>query len=260
MTRDQGAASDYSERWAQDAERWNGTWARVLNARRTLLGLAPIADARSYVLTPRPWLAADQVLAPWPDLTDEAVFQTGAWILPDVRPLPPEVDTFLDAGDPPIYFGFGSIRAPEGLSRAVTEAARALGRRAIVARGWADLAPIDDGRDCLAIGEVNQQALFQRVAAVVHHGGAGTTTAAARAGTPQVVIPQLYDQHYWAGRVAQLGIGTAHAPGSPTAGSLATALGRSLAPDVADRASRLAASVRNDGAHVAARRLATLRP
>ena len=79
-------------------------------------------------------------------------------------------------------------------------------------RGWADLSLVDNEPDCLAIGEVNQQALFKRVAAVVHHGGAGTTTAAALAGAPQVVIPQHYDQHYWAQRVHQLGIGTAHAP------------------------------------------------
>ncbi len=32
------------------------------------------------------------------------------------------------------------------------------------------------------VGEVNQQALFGRVAAVVHHGGAGITTTATRAG------------------------------------------------------------------------------
>jgi vancomycin aglycone glucosyltransferase len=42
------------------------------------------------------------------------------------------------------------------------------------------------------------QALFKRVAAVVHHGGAGTTTIAAMAGVPQVVVPQIWDQHYWA--------------------------------------------------------------
>ena len=112
-----------------------------------------------------------------------------------------------------------------------------------MARGWADLALVDDAPDCLAIGEVNQQALFGRVAAVVHHGGAGTTTAAARAGAPQVIIPQQYDQHYWAGRIHQLGIGTAHAPGAPTAESLTEALARTLHPDVAD------------GARVAAERL-----
>src|SRR5678810_753538 len=112
-----------------------------------------------------------------------------------------------------IYFGFGSSRAPDNLNRMMIESARGVGRRAILSRGWADLSLVDSEPDCLAIGEVNQQALFPRVAAVVHHGGAGTTTAAARAGAPQVVIPQHYDQPYWAQRIHHLGIGTAHAPG-----------------------------------------------
>jgi vancomycin aglycone glucosyltransferase len=162
---------------------------------------------------------------------------------------------FLDAGEPPVCFGFGSIRAPEGLGRAMIESARALGRRAIVLRGWADLAPVDDAPDCLSIGEVNQQALFGRVAAVVHHGGAGTTTAAALAGAPQVLIPQHYDQHYWAARVQHLGIGTAHAPGAPTAESLTDALDRTLRPEVAARAQAIAREVRRDGARIAAERL-----
>jgi vancomycin aglycone glucosyltransferase len=58
-------------------------------------------------------------------------------------------------------------------------AARALRRRAIVSKGWFDDSLVENERDCLSIGEVNVQALFPRVAAVVHHGGAGTTTAAA---------------------------------------------------------------------------------
>ena len=64
------------------------------------------------------------------------------------------------------------------------------------------------------------------MAAVVHHGGAGTTTAAARAGAPQVVVPQMADQPYWAGRVAGLGIGTAHDGPTPTTESLSVTLGR----------------------------------
>ena len=92
------------------------------------------------------------------------------------RPLSPELEAFLDAGEPPVYFGFGSIHAPPELSQVTIESARALGRRAIVSRGWADLSLVDNEPDCLAIGEVNLQALFRRVAAVVHHGGAGTTT------------------------------------------------------------------------------------
>jgi vancomycin aglycone glucosyltransferase len=246
---------DYSEHWTQDAKRWNDTWQALINTQRAALGLSPISDVRDYVLTGQPWLAADPTLGPWPDPRDEAVFQTGAWILPDARPLAPELEAFLEAGEPPVYFGFGSIRAPADLSRVMIGSARALGRRAIVSRGWADLSLVDGAPDCIAIGEVNQQALFQRVAAVVHHGGAGTTTAAARAGAAQVVIPQHYDQHYWALRVHQLGLGVVHAPGTPATDSLTSALRQTLQPDVAARAQNTAAQVRDDGALVAARRL-----
>jgi len=247
--------SDHSELWVQDAQRWNDTWGTLLNSHRASLGLAPVTDVRSHVLTARPWLAADPTLAPWPDPEDDAVFQTGAWILPDARPLSPELEAFLDAGEPPVYFGFGSNRAPEDLSRVMIESARTLGRRAIALRGWAELSLLDDEADCLPISEVNMQALFERVAAVVHHGGAGTTTTAARSGAPQVVIPQHYDQHYWALRVQQLGIGTAHAPGTPSTESLTSALGRTLKREVATRAQSIASAVRSDGAQVAARRL-----
>lgn len=249
------ATPDYTALWAKDAERWNDTWGPLLNAQRTSLGLQSISDVRRYVLTDRPWLAADPTLAPWPDPADTAVVQTGAWILPDERPLSAELEAFLDGGEPPVYFGFGSNRAPENLSRVMIESARALGRRAIVSRGWADLSLMDDASDCLVIGEVNLQALFQRVAAVVHHGGAGTTTAAARAGAPHVVIAQHYDQHYFAERVQRLGIGIAHAGVTPTTDSLTSALERTLQLDVAGRAQSIATAVQSDGARMAASRL-----
>jgi len=185
------------------------------------------------------------------------VFQTGAWMLPDERPLSEEIEAFLEAGDPPIYFGFGSTRAPQGVTDVIVLTARALRRRAIVSRGWADLS-LDDEPGCLAIGEVNVQALFPRVAAVVHHGGAGTTTAAARAGVPQVVAPQMYDQFYWSQRIEQLGIGSAHPPGAMTTDSLTSSLSRVLQPDIAARARAIAADVRLDGALVAARRVIAL--
>ena len=249
------AATDYGALWDQDAQRWNSMWGALLNSHRAALGLAPVNDVRRHILTDRPWLAADPTLAPWPNPTDQAVFQTGAWILPDARPLSPDLEAFLDGGEPPIYFGFGSISAPQDLSRVMIESARALGRRAILLKGWADLSLLDDEPDCLAIGEVNQQALFKRAAAVVHHGGAGTTTAAARAGAPQVVIPQHYEQHYWARRVNELGIGTAHTPSTAITESLASALERTLQPEVAARARSIATATRSDGAQVAAQRL-----
>ncbi|MEU1618455.1 glycosyltransferase [Streptomyces sp. NPDC005722] len=242
--------------WADDAARWNALWAAPLNARRAGAGLPPVQDVRDHIFTASPWLAADPALAPWSQPSPSLdVLQTGAWLLPDDRPLSPEVEAFLDAGEPPVYCGFGSTRAPDDAARTVIDTARALGRRVILARGWAGLAPLDDGPDCLAIGEVNQRALFPRVAAVVHHGGAGTTTAATAAGAPQVVLPQMFDQFYFADRVSRLGIGSAHPAGAPDARSLHVALSAALAPEVAARARSVAAAVRTDGARTAARRL-----
>jgi vancomycin aglycone glucosyltransferase len=249
------ASADNRTLWAEDARRWTERWGPALDFHRAAAGLAPVADVRGHIIGDQPWLAADATLAPWPEPADEKVFQTGAWILPDRRPLSPELETFLENGEPPVYFGFGSIRAPQDFSRTLIESARAIGRRAIVSRGWADLSLVDDEPDCLAIGDVNQQTLFTRVAAVVHHGGAGTTTAAAGAGAPQVVIPQHHDQHYFAHRVDELGIGRAHPPAVPTTESLTSALQHALQPGVATRARAVATSVRTDGAQVAAERL-----
>jgi vancomycin aglycone glucosyltransferase len=190
-------------------------------------------------------------------MTDLDLVQTGAWILPDDRPLPEELEAFLDAGESPVYVGFGSMaaHAPEDIARVATEASRAQGRRVLLARGWADLAPIDDSDDCFVVGEVNQQALFRRMAAVVHHGGAGTTTTATLAGAPQVVVPRIADQPYWARRVAELGIGAAHEGLTPTFDSLSAALTTALTPETRARARAVAGTIRTDGARVAAKLL-----
>lgn len=248
-------SADYGELWARDAASFNAMFGEALNTHRVALGLVPVESVRDHIFTDRPWLAADRSLAPWPVSSDLSVYQPGAWLIDDHRPLSTEIEDFLSAGEAPIYFGFGSLRAPEGLSRAMIESARSNGHRAIVSRGWAGLTLIDDGSDTLAIDEVNQQALFKRVAAVVHHGGAGTTTTAALAGTPQVIVPQMYDQHYFARRVQELGVGFAHAPGAPTVDSLSEALRYALGAVTAERARSLAGTMTRDGAQLAAQRL-----
>jgi vancomycin aglycone glucosyltransferase len=243
--------------WRQDAERVNALYGEPLNRHRAAIGLPPVDDVRDHVLGEHPWLAADPLLGPWKDLTDYDLVQTGAWILPDERPLPAEVQAFLDAGEAPVYMGFGSmvLRDPGGLSGLAIEAIRARGRRIVLARGRAGLAPMDDGPDCLVVGEVNQQALFRRVAAVLHHGGAGTTTTAAHAGAPQIIVPQIVDQPHWARRVAELGIGAPHAGSTPTLDSLSVAMEIALAPETRARAAEVAGMIRTDGTTVAARML-----
>ncbi|MGW7237952.1 glycosyltransferase [Streptomyces sp. NPDC054804] len=249
--------ADLRTLWKVDAERVDALYGEALNTHRAAIGLPPVDDVRAHVLTDRPWLAADPVLGPWQDLTDFDLVQTGAWLLPDERPLPDELAAFLAAGEPPVYVGFGSMamRGAPDAARTAVEAVRAQGRRVLVGRGWADLAPIDGRPDCLAIGEVNHQALFRRVAAVVHHGGAGTTTTAALAGVPQVIVPQIVDQPHWAARVAELGIGAAHDGPTPTADSLSAALTTALAPGTRARATAVAADIRTDGATTAAKLL-----
>lgn len=112
-----------------------------------------------------------------------------------------------------------------------------------------------DWIDCLGIDEVNQQALFKRVAAVVHHGGAGTTTAAALAGAPQVILPQMFDQHYWARRIQQLEIGYAHPADPPTLASLTPLLEKSLQLQAKTNAVAIAEKMSWNGALIAAHRL-----
>ncbi|WIM94462.1 glycosyltransferase [Actinoplanes oblitus] len=222
-----------------------------LNSQRAAVGLPAVRDIFRYGFTDRPLVAADPVLAPMRP-TDLDAVQTGAWILPDQRPLAAELEAFLAAGPPPVYVGFGSMPAPAEAARAAVEAIRAQGRRVILSRGWAGLALPDDGDDCLTVGEVNHQALFGRVAAVIHHGGVGTTTTAARAGVPQLVVPQMVDQPYFAGRVAELGIGVAHPGPVPTVASLSAALPAVLDPRTRARAAEVAGTIRTDGTTVAA--------
>jgi vancomycin aglycone glucosyltransferase len=243
------------ERWRNTRKAWNERALERVNHNRSKLGLAAIDDVLDYALTDHTWLAADPALAPVPATPGRRMFQTGAWVLADRTPLPAELEAFLDSGDSPVLVGFGSMPAAGDVSRPLIGAARAIGRRILLSKGWAGLELIDDAADCLALGEVSHEVLFPRVAAVVHHGGAGTTAAAARAGIPQVVAPMFGDQFYWASRVAQLGIGTTTSHSIMTEESLAGALQHVLDPAVAARARAFAAQVRADGATIAAREL-----
>jgi sterol 3beta-glucosyltransferase len=45
------------------------------------------------------------------------------------------------------------------------------------------------------------------MAMTIHHGGSGTTAFGLRSGKPSCVVPFVFDQFYWGGRIAQLGAG-----------------------------------------------------
>lgn len=183
----------------------------VVNRERRRLGLAPVRDMASYMLSPRPLLAADADLAPAPDDTATPVDQVACLHPFHAEPLPAKLEAFLESGPAPVYLGFGSMTDPRPMetTRELLDALRSCNVRAVVSRGWAGLGAVPLPGDVLVVDAVSHAALFPRMAAVVHHGGAGTTTTATRAGVPQIVIPHVLDQYYWARRVQELGLGPA---------------------------------------------------
>ncbi|HEU5474908.1 MAG TPA: glycosyltransferase [Actinophytocola sp.] len=182
------------------------------------------------------------VLPPPPDWPD-SVITTGYWVLPPGDALPERVEDFLNAGDPPVFIGFGSMvgRDPQRSTAAALQAARTAKTRLVIGTGWGGLADDPPGEDVLVVDEVDYQGLFPRVAAVVHHGGAGTSGAAFAAGRPQVVCPFVADQPFWARLAQQHGVAPAPVPQSHlTASRLATAITTATAdPDMARRAAQL---------------------
>ena len=245
-----------NEQLWKDNEREFDKFAAVLNEERTKAGLDAVTNVQRHMFTDRPWLAADPILAPAFPLTGMDVVQTGAWMLSDETPLPDELEKFLASGEPPIYLGFGSMRAADQTGHVLIEATRSLGLRSILSQGWAGLTPNEAGDDVLSLPDVNHGALFPRVAAIVHHGGAGTIHAAARSGTPQVTIPHNYDQFYWAHRVQELGVGVSGPLRDDiNVENVAYALREALQPNVKTRAQEVAGRIEPNGARLAAERL-----
>ena len=141
---------------------------------------------------------------------------TGYWFLDEPAGWTPTADLvdFLEAGEPPVYIGFGSMgsRNPEEAGRIALEALARTGQRGVLAAGWGGLSVGELPQTVHAISAIPHSWLFPRMAAVVHHGGAGTTAAGLRAGVPSILVPFMGDQPFWGKRVADLGVGPAPIP------------------------------------------------
>jgi len=178
---------------------------KAINAARTsVLNLAP----RQANFTDHPMLygVSPTVLPPPADWPANARL-CGQWIPPAPDWAPPEaLRTFLAAGEPPLYVGFGSMMGFDG-GRLVQDLVEAVAnRRAIFNPGWSGVDPARLPANILAIGDTPHDWLFPRTSLVVHHGGSGTTHSAARAGVPSVVVPFAGDQPFWAARLHALGV------------------------------------------------------
>lgn len=188
--------------------------------------------------------------------------QTGFWFGSAEATGPPDrsLERFVDEGPPPVYLGLGSMPTadPGFVVRTFAEVLRRRGGRGVVGAGLAGLGrhPAADAPpgSILVVENPSHEWLFPRCATVVHHGGAGTTAAAFRAGVPQVVVPHIADQPYWARRVHELGCGPKPLPRKRfDVARLGRALDEAMAPSARSAAYGLGVRVRvQDGAGHAA--------
>jgi UDP:flavonoid glycosyltransferase YjiC (YdhE family) len=184
-------------------------------------------------------LGYSEHVVPHPSDWPSTFHTTGYWFLddePDWEP-PAALVEFLEAGEPPVCIGFGSMgsRDPGALTRLVLDAVARSGRRAVLLSGWGALDGSAMPAGVFRLDEAPHAWLFPRTAAIVHHGGSGTTAAALRAGRPMVVVPHLGDQPYWGQRMRALGVAPAPIPRPKLT---AERLGRAIAVASSDEGMR----------------------
>ncbi|POX87473.1 glycosyltransferase [Mycobacterium kansasii] len=156
-----------------------------------------------------------------------------------------EVLSWMAAGTPPIYFGFGStpIERPADTVAMISAACAELGERALICSGVNDFRGIAHAGHLKIVDAVNHAAVFPGCRAVVHHGGAGTTAAGMRAGIPTLILWLWLDQPVWAVGVNQLGIGVGRAFSATTQDTLVADLRSILTPQCLARAREVAAQL-----------------
>jgi UDP:flavonoid glycosyltransferase YjiC (YdhE family) len=164
-----------------------------------------------------------------------------------------EVSSWIAAGAPPIYFGFGSsarIACPAEAFAMISAACAQLGERALICSGTTDFADTPQFDHMKVVSAVNHSAVFPSCRAVVHHGGPGTTFAGIRAGIPTLILWVSVDQPMWGAAVNQLQVGLGR-PFFLTEESLAADLRSILTAQCATRAREVAAQMTTPSESVA---------
>ncbi|BAX92324.1 glycosyltransferase [Mycobacterium shigaense] len=152
-----------------------------------------------------------------------------------------EVASWIAAGTPPIYFGFGSVPFESfgAMVEMIGAACAELGERALIRAGGSDLSDVPHYDHVKVVDAVSYAAAFPACRAVVHHGGSGTTAAGLRAGVPTLILWTMGDQPIWGAQIKRLKVGTARRFSATTRESLVTDLRRILAPDYVARAQEI---------------------
>jgi UDP:flavonoid glycosyltransferase YjiC (YdhE family) len=198
--------------WGVDAFLFDPALAKQINAFRRELGLPPQrrffhewihSPDLSLGLFPE-WYGEPQ--ADWPP----QVRCTGFPLFDEAgqRPPQPELEQFLDAGDPPVVVTPGTaMKHARRFFEVSLEACRRIGRRAALLSHFPEQIPSPLPEDAAYFEYAPFSELLPRSATLVYHGGIGTAAQALRAGIPHMVSPFSYDQPDNAVRLERLGVG-----------------------------------------------------
>jgi UDP:flavonoid glycosyltransferase YjiC (YdhE family) len=111
---------------------------------------------------------------------------------------------------PVLFFTTGSIKGPaqDHFANELYAICKNHGYKFVIGAGWGNLGAKLRDEDIFLLDSVIPHALvFEHCTALIHHGGSGTTHSAVRSGKPQLVVPLIIDQFYWAAQINSLSLG-----------------------------------------------------
>ena len=197
--------------WMLDKTFYDPNFTAPLNTYRAELGLPDvdrifsswIHEADCVVGLFPDWFGDPQ--SDWPEdvvLIDFPLYDHG-----NHAPLPPELDEFIKAGQPPVAFSAGTATATaHEFFKTSVEASETAGLRAILLTHFRQQVPASLPENVIHIDYAPFGTLLPKLAAFVHHGGIGSTSQALRAGIPQLIRPVAYDQFDNSARAQRLGV------------------------------------------------------
>jgi sterol 3beta-glucosyltransferase len=139
---------------------------------------------------------------------------TGFWFDNSQQELEIDVLNFINNGEPPLLFTFGSMpfKSNIDLVKVFERITKELHTRLIVVKGWglSNTEELEQNKNIKVISTAPYDKLMPHIKAAVHHGGIGTSSECMRAGKPFLTCPVLYplgDQHFWGTIAYKKGIG-----------------------------------------------------
>jgi len=221
-------------------ELWKSESKQINKWRTETLKLPPITNGRLDVIKskritvvnayPTIIIPGQRRPSDWPD---HLVITGPCFPPPGIFPLKPELEEFMKTADEPIYFGIGSMPAPDPklLLSNVAKTLKSLNKKGVIVAGWTEITEelkqeiFGENPQVIIVDSAPHDWLLPRCSVIVHHGGMGTSLAALRSGKPSVCIPVYLDQPFLAQRLQEIGVAPNPIPyGKLTPGLLTAAI------------------------------------